>query len=266
MATFNAEKVLPAAIASFQAQTWPDKELLVADGGSTDKTVSILQQHNAIVAWWTSSPDQGFADAWNRGIQHASGDWLYFMGADDEFCDPTTLELAAEQLAKIDQSQYIAYGNVELVRSDGMIGQRLGSAWNPSRFRQVCMSIPHQGTFHRRQLFEKYGLFETSDRKTPTYEMLLRYLKNNDAVYLKDLTVGRMGFGGMSTQPKNQLLFYKAYIKAQKKHGTYCFNAELFFRLFQGACKQAIYKYLGDQRASALVNFTRRLVGKEALG
>ena len=58
-------------------------EILVVDGGSTDQTVSILNEFIHPGLSWISEPDQGIYDALNKGIQKARGRWFYFLGSDD---------------------------------------------------------------------------------------------------------------------------------------------------------------------------------------
>src|SRR5690348_134930 len=82
--TYNPGKILVKALESVITQDYSNTELIVMDGGSTDGTVSLLQQYNIHIAYWKSEPDSGIYDAMNIGIAKATGTWLLFLGADDE--------------------------------------------------------------------------------------------------------------------------------------------------------------------------------------
>src|ERR1700741_4805153 len=84
-ATLNAARELPYSIASLAAQRGASFEWIVVDGGSRDGTQALLEPKPARIAWWTSEPDGGVYDAWNKGCARARGEWLLFLGAGDEF-------------------------------------------------------------------------------------------------------------------------------------------------------------------------------------
>jgi glycosyltransferase involved in cell wall biosynthesis len=91
IATYNAAKYLETALQSVFSQTSADYELILIDGGSKDETVEIIKKHQDRIAYWVSEPDQGIYDAWNKGIEQATGDWVLFIGSDDTLV-PDALE------------------------------------------------------------------------------------------------------------------------------------------------------------------------------
>ncbi|RWY55792.1 glycosyltransferase family 2 protein [Mucilaginibacter gilvus] len=82
--TYNAAATLQACLDSVLAQTYPNTELVVIDGNSTDATPETLKANTARIAFWQSEPDKGIYDAMNKALKHITGDWVYFLGADDE--------------------------------------------------------------------------------------------------------------------------------------------------------------------------------------
>ena len=82
--TLDAAEVLERALTSILRHRSPALELVVLDGGSRDGTVEILRRHDADIDLWRSEADAGIYDAMNKLRQVASGDWLLFLGADDE--------------------------------------------------------------------------------------------------------------------------------------------------------------------------------------
>lgn len=92
MVTWNAEKHFRQALQSACTQDYPNKEVIVVDGGSSDRTLGILEEFTDCVDYWISEPDQGIYDAMNKGILLSRGDWIGFKNADDWYA-PSTLTM-----------------------------------------------------------------------------------------------------------------------------------------------------------------------------
>ena len=82
---FNAVSEIEETMLSVLNQTYPDVEYIVIDGGSTDGTVDIIKKYADRLAFWVSEPDKGIFDAMNKGIAHATGEYMNFMNAGDKF-------------------------------------------------------------------------------------------------------------------------------------------------------------------------------------
>ena len=95
---FNAERFVGDAIRSALAQTYPSKEIIVIDDGSTDGSLKIIQSFGNAVRW-ESTKNRGGSAARNRGLQLASGSLIQFLDADDRLL-PTKLEKQVEPLAQ----------------------------------------------------------------------------------------------------------------------------------------------------------------------
>nr|WP_294791286.1 glycosyltransferase family 2 protein [uncultured Mucilaginibacter sp.] len=105
--TFNAAATLQACLDSIYKQRYLAIEIVVIDGNSTDGTVNIIQQNSARLGYWVSEKDAGIYDAMNKGIKHITGDWVYFLGADDVLFDGFS-DLCAE----LKDHNLIYYGRV----------------------------------------------------------------------------------------------------------------------------------------------------------
>ena len=79
-------------IESVLAQSGVDLEYWVIDGGSTDGTVEVVGKYAARLTGWTSEPDQGIADAFNKGLARVRGEYVMFLNADDALANPDALE------------------------------------------------------------------------------------------------------------------------------------------------------------------------------
>jgi glycosyltransferase involved in cell wall biosynthesis len=79
---YNAEGWIAQAIESALAQTWVEKEIIVVDDGSTDRSLDIIRQFNGRIRWETG-PNCGGNVARNRLLELARGEWLQYLDADD---------------------------------------------------------------------------------------------------------------------------------------------------------------------------------------
>ena len=97
MPSLNQASYIEDALHSVLGQAYPALEIIVIDGGSTDGTVDILRRHAQHLAYWHSRPDDGQADAINKGMALANGRILCWLNADDLLL-PGSLRRAAEAL------------------------------------------------------------------------------------------------------------------------------------------------------------------------
>lgn len=94
--SFNQGLYLERAIQSVLSQGYPDFELVVIDGGSTDGSKEIIQRYEPQLTYWVSEPDNGQSDAINKGFQKCTGDIITFLSSDD-FYLPSAFSCVAEQ-------------------------------------------------------------------------------------------------------------------------------------------------------------------------
>lgn len=92
IATWNAAKTLRRCLDSIVPQLTNETELILVDGGSKDDTNKIIDSYGDKIAVHISEPDKGIYDAWNKGVIHAHGDWIMFIGADDRLAQNALVE------------------------------------------------------------------------------------------------------------------------------------------------------------------------------
>ncbi len=90
-ASYNCVDEIEQSILSVLKQDYPAIEYIIIDGGSNDGTVDIIKKYAEQIDYWVSEPDDGLYYAMNKGISHATGDWIYIHNAGGVFYESTTL-------------------------------------------------------------------------------------------------------------------------------------------------------------------------------
>lgn len=83
--SYNQGQFIEETIRSVLLQGYPDLEYIIVDGGSSDATVDILKKYKDWLTYWVSEPDDGQADAINKGLDKASGVVFGFLNSDDSY-------------------------------------------------------------------------------------------------------------------------------------------------------------------------------------
>lgn len=159
---FNAVNEIEETMMSVLNQTYDDIEYIVIDGGSTDGTVDIIKRYADRLAYWVSEPDKGIYDAMNKGIKVATGDYINFMNAGDNFHTSTVVQEVVSQIRPNDDyvvgmAQYKKGGKLRIVywppiKEDFTLKDAFGGR---------CVN--HQSSFIRRKVLDNgynlsYGL------------------------------------------------------------------------------------------------------------
>lgn len=193
---FNAAGTISRTIDSVASQTYPNLEYIVVDGGSTDGTVELLRQRGADIDLWLSEPDRGISDAFNKGIALARGEFIAIVNSDD-WIEPEHMELAVEHLRR--SGADFVFGDLVVHDSGG--GAAYGIAGDPAYGRRILHAMPdinHPSVVCRREVYERYGLYDRGLRIAMDYEWLLRiHLRGARGQYVPGLTSHMFG-GGVS--------------------------------------------------------------------
>jgi glycosyltransferase involved in cell wall biosynthesis len=185
----NPGRRLPAALASVWEQRHVQPELIVIDGGSTDGTVVWLESQRARLATLISEPDRGVYDAMNKGVTHAHGEWVYFLGADDRLAGDMVLSEVVNWMKKTEAGVVVG----EAAFDDGRL-YKLHSQVNAI----ARNFVHHQGAFYRRTLFEENGGFDPALAVQADYEFNVRLWKGRVRFKPIPLRIAACGIGGLS--------------------------------------------------------------------
>lgn len=169
--SYNQAAYLPATLDSVLGQDYPDCEVMVFDGGSTDGSVAILESYGDRV-WWTSGRDHGQADAINRGLLRATGDVLAYLNSDDVYYRGALSAVAAHFTAH--PASMVVYGDADHLHADGSVMEPYPTEpWDYERLLHNCY-LCQPAVFWRREVMERFGIFDERLRYTMDYEYWLR--------------------------------------------------------------------------------------------
>ena len=207
-ASFNNASTLSQTIDSLLSQSFKDIEYLIIDGFSTDGTKEIITSYSSKISKFVSEKDSGIYDALNKGIALSTGDIIGFLHADDTYANPEILEKVS---AAFEQSPdtWAVYGDLQFVSQNDT--SKVIRRWKSKPFQKSLLAKgwmpPHPTLFLRREVYEKYGRFDTSYRIAADYDFILRVFSQPlfSAVYIPEVFIN-MRMGGASTGNLKNLL------------------------------------------------------------
>lgn len=235
IAVLNGVKTIDAAVLSVLRQKNVDRRVSVIDGGSTDGTIERLQRYESDLFRLVSEPDSGIAEAWNKALTFSTAQWVGFIGSDDRFLDARALSKLITHSEANPMRPDVVHSYVRL-SGPGPDKSLLGEL--PGKLHRR-MSYPHVGALHNRNLFEKFGVFDTSFKIAVDYEFALR--KEDLAVCAYPEVLIEMGSGGLSN--RRQKVALRENRAAQIKHkvaSRASIEALYFYYRVQAVATQAL--------------------------
>ncbi|MDR0412222.1 MAG: glycosyltransferase [Dysgonamonadaceae bacterium] len=198
---FNDAGGLQQTIRSVISQSFSGFEYIVIDGGSTDNSVDVIRQYESRISSWVSEPDSGVYNAMNKGIARAKGTYCLFLNSGDTFYSETT----AEEVFSAHYTEEIITGNVlkqyprKAVIDKGHAYRRAKKGQRLTLFDFFISNIPHQATFIKRDLFDRYGLYDERYKIVSDWLFFLKTIALNGVpVRYIDQTVARFNMDGVS--------------------------------------------------------------------
>lgn len=220
---YNAEENLAATLQSIEEQTYQNIEVVIVDGGSTDGTVALIRQFENRTAdraglslRWISEKDQGLYDAMNKAYRLSTGDIIAVCN--DRLCEPEAVSSLAAAVEAGGEGCVGAHSDLVYVEGERIIRRwhmgegKLSQGWMPG----------HPTLFLKREIYEKYGLYDTSYRCAADYEFMVRFLKDekNRLAYVPRVLVA-MFYGGTSNAGiRNYLVSFQEGYQALKRNGV----------------------------------------------
>lgn len=167
---YNGAQIIEETIISVVNQTYQNIEYIIIDGGSFDGTQEIIKKYEEKISYWISEKDNGIYHAMNKGIEVASGNYIIFMNAGDQFYEKETISHVFKETINYD----LIYGNT-LLNTDGK-----KSLSRAKSFEKINYGMPfcHQSVFVKQELMKQYN-FSLNYKLASDYNFFLTLYNQN---------------------------------------------------------------------------------------
>lgn len=173
---FNNEKTITDSMQCVQNQTYKDIEHIIIDGASTDSTLKIINNNKSNDTIVVSEKDNGFADAWNKGIRLSTGKIVGLLNSDDFYANNDVIKKVMQEFENKDVEA--VYGDLHYVSAtdaNKIIRNWKSGIYSTKKLKRGWMP-PHPTFFIRKDIYDNYGLYNTSYKISTDYEAILRYI------------------------------------------------------------------------------------------
>lgn len=196
LTSYNCRENIKRTLKSIEQQDYPAIEVIIIDGLSTDGTVDVIKEYEKNTKYqcqWVTEKDKGLYDAMNKGFRLSTGDIVAFFN--DLFLTSKAVSL---MVAAIEEGDYdgahadLIYAQDDKVKRYWRMGQgKLINGWMPG----------HPTLYLKRDIYEKYGLYNIEYKCSADYEFMIRMLKDGEIrLAYVPFTIIRMYYGGTSTE------------------------------------------------------------------
>jgi glycosyltransferase involved in cell wall biosynthesis len=201
--TRNAESTLEQTLRSVILQDWPNLELIVIDGASSDGTLRVIEKFEDDIDYWQSEPDAGPYDAMNKAVDFAGGRYVLFLNAGDWF---QTTDALSSCLVGADLSADVIYGHHIYRDINGHdeihLAAEFKETWERLRKGDVgwqwLSGVPgHQATLTRAELLRRLR-FRRGLRIAADHELLYRIASEGGRFHHSGCVVATYVSGGLS--------------------------------------------------------------------
>jgi glycosyltransferase involved in cell wall biosynthesis len=257
--TYNAEQLLEKTILNILQQECKELEYIIVDGASKDGTPDIIQKYGQKIAdglfagfthqnfRWISEPDKGLYDAMNKGIDLATGDFVWFMNAGDKIYALDTVS-KIQQMMNENPNANIFYGQSLIInKNDQIIGERHKIA--PNVLTHKCLLnglvVCHQSIIVQKSIAPRYDLHY---KVAADYEWVLSSLESANEIVNTHLILSKFLENGFSSKNRKKALKERWCI--MKKHfgffATFCAHVRITIKYIKGRIKKKSNVYNAD--------------------
>lgn len=195
---YNCQDSIEETLKSVVTQDYPSLEYIIIDGKSTDGTLDIVHKYQDHIAELVSEKDQGIYDAMNKGLQRATGEWIFFLNSGDVFHDTHVLSaIFAEDKTK---DSDVCWGNYDVRWHNRIFHREATLPFFKNQAFYHGMGFSHQSVFVRTHL-AKALMFDMSFKCCADYNMMIQLYRNGAHFLYIPITIALVeGRGGFSAQ------------------------------------------------------------------
>lgn len=217
LTSYNCRENIKQTLKSIEKQDYPQVEVVIVDGGSTDGTVETIKKYAEKTKYsckWISEKDNGIYDAMNKGYGLSQGDIIAFFN--DLFLKRNAVSLMVNAII----NENADGAHADLVYA---VDNKVKRYWHmgEGNIRQGWMP-GHPTLYLKREVYERFGLYDISYKCSADYEFMVRILKDNaiKLAYVPVTTI-KMFYGGTSNQSfSNYLVSLKEGHRALVSNGV----------------------------------------------
>jgi len=231
--TYQQGEYIERTLQSIISQNYPQLQLIVIDGGSTDQTGEIIERYRQHIAIYISEKDDGQSDAIRKGFALASGDIITWMNSDDTYTEEALLNIG--KFFASNPSVRFAYGNRDIINeNDQVIGRRRQPDFHPRIMRYCHMIVPQVSAFWQRSLYQESGGVDASLRFCMDFDLFVKMALISPPAHLS-IILGNFRIHGDS---KTSNLENVRLAEDQLVHKRYCrFSPGTFrFQIVRAYC------------------------------
>ena len=197
--TKNSEKKIQNSLNSFFKQNYNNKELIIVDGLSEDKTVEKIKIFEHKISKIIVEKDNGIYDALNKGIKVAKGEIFGILHSDDNFYNDEVLTKVMEQFNK--KNYLLIHTNVHIKYNHFKRKYSSSDTFNLSDFSEGRMP-PHTGIFFDKKILDFIGTFDINFKFASDFDFIIRCFKKipKERIFYLNLLSIEMKSGGKSTR------------------------------------------------------------------
>lgn len=219
--SFNQGPFIRETLESLFAQAYPELEVIVVDGGSTDGTLGVLQDYGDRIRW-VSESDDGQADAIRKGFSMARGEWLTWLNSDDLQTD-NALHRVADCIAQHPKSEVVA-GRGHYVAEDGTYLRPYPTIRIQGQSVNVQDELFEKGyvaqpsVFYRKDAYERVGGVDATLRYVMDYDLWVRFARAGCSFAFIDADISANRWHDGAKTASQPLALLAEFIATQRRH------------------------------------------------
>ena len=215
--SFQQGKFIERTIRSIVDQAYPNLELILMDGGSTDETMEIVGRYARHFAHISSGPDGGQSSAIRKGFELATGDYISWLNSDDTY-SPGALLRIGEYLGDHPKVRFV-YGDTNIIdTNDAVIAFKRSAKFVLGVMKYAFLTVPQMSAFWSRDLYNSVGGVDANLRFCMDYDLFVRMATRSPPVHIN------RAIGNFRIHPSSKTTTLEAVRLAEDTlvHERYC--------------------------------------------